>query len=550
MSENVTYVTGHRNPDTDSICSAIAYANLKNKLGFNIEPVRLGKLNIETQFILDYLNVPAPKYISDVKAKVDSMEYSPINTIKITDSLKKAWDSLNYETNNKIVAVVDEKSKYIGTITVSDILRVLIENNDENMFEKNNTTLENIIEVLDGEFITKSDLEIVKGTIKIGSSLEQIKSANLTPNDILITDAAEYMAEASIKESGARIIILDSSINHTYSSNLLSLAESNRCTLIKTPYNTFTIVKLLAQSIQSSTAVQVNNLPIVYTNEYIDEVKEIVLNSKHRSFPVLNLDRTVAGAITGKNLLNYKRTKVILVDHSEKSQSVSGLNEAELIEIIDHHRLGDVETSKPIFMRCQPLGSTATIVAMMYFENKIRLSAKYAGLMLSAIISDTLLFKSPTCTETDKQVAERLAKIAKLDIETYGLNMLKAGASLEGRSISDILTTDTKNFNISGLTVAISQINTMNYEEFIKNKKDFLNEMENLRKDKEIDLFVFMITDLLREGSLIIYSGNDTHIVQKAFDIEPEHNSKFLAGVVSRKKQMVPKLVNVAGILK
>jgi manganese-dependent inorganic pyrophosphatase len=550
MSENVTYVTGHKNPDTDSICSAIAYANLKNKLGFNVEPVRLGKLNIETQFILDYLNVSAPKYISDVKAKVDSMEYSPINTIKITDSLKKAWDSLNYETNNKIVAVVDEKSKYIGTITVSDILRVLIENNDENMFEKNNTTLENIIEVLDGEFISKSDLEIIKGTIKIGSSLEQIKDANLTPNDILITDAAEYMAEASIKESGAGIIILDSSNNHEYSLDLLNLAKSKKCTLIKTSYNTFTIVKLLSQSIQSNTAVQVDNVPIVYTNEYIDDVKEIVLNSRHRSFPVLNLDRTVAGAITGKNLLNYKRTQVILVDHSEQSQSVSGLNEAELIEIIDHHRLGDVETSKPIFMRCQPLGSTATIVAMMYFENKIRLSAKYAGLMLSAIISDTLLFKSPTCTETDKEVAEKLAKVAKLDIDNYGLSMLKAGASLEGRSISDILTTDTKNFNISGLTVAISQINTMNYEEFIKNKKDFLNEMENLRKDKEIDLFIFMITDLLREGSLIIYSGNDIHIVQKAFDIDSEHNSKFLDGVVSRKKQMVPKLVNVASVLK
>lgn len=544
MKKNATYVVGHKNPDTDSICSALAYANFKRSLGIETEAVRLGKISKETQFALSYFGQHAPKYISDVKARVEDMEFYPIKQVKSTDSLKKAWDSLNSEENNKLVAVTDEKGKFVGTVTFSDILKVFIETNSSDMFEKNNTSLKNLVNVLKGEIANKNVDKVVKGKIKIASSLEQVCGANLTQDDILITDAVDYMLEYAIKKSGAGIIILDSSSDEEYSKGRINEADANGAIIIKTPFNTFEIIKLLGQSVPvAAAAIQSNDLPIFHTTDYVEEIKETMLNSRHRSFPVLNSDNTIAGSITSKQLLNYRKRNLILVDHSEKSQAVDGIDDAELVEIIDHHRLGDVQTSKPIFMRSQPLGCTSTIIAMMYMENKVDITPQYAGLMLSAILSDTLLFKSPTCTDMDKTIAKKLAKKANVDIEAYGISMLKAGASLEGRSTRDVLTTDMKDFNMGEYLVTVAQVNTMDYEEFINRKEEFLKEMEEIRKEKEGDVFAFMVTDLLKEGSLLLYKGTALDIVGKAFNIDTAKDNCFLEGVVSRKKQMVPRLM-------
>ncbi|NMM61431.1 putative manganese-dependent inorganic diphosphatase [Clostridium sp. P21] len=539
---DVVYITGHRNPDTDSICSAISYAEFKNKMGVNAIPIRLGNINRETEFVLNYFGVKEPKLVDTVKAQIGDLNFDSVAPICPDTSLKTAWSMIR-KNNVKTLPVVDDEDRLIGLASQSNITSSYMDIWDNNIIQKSGTNLENILDTLSAKCIYAVESEPkFAGKVVVAAMLPESAQEVIEEGDIVICGDREDAQNVCLNCKASLMIIAG---NHDVSDTIIKKAKSVGCCVIITPYDTFTASRLINQSVPVNYVMTKENLISFKTDDFIEEVREVMLETRYRSYPVVNSENKVVGNVSRYHLISQKKKKVILVDHNEKSQSVPGLDDADVLEIIDHHRIASIQTGAPIYFRNEAVGCTATIVASMFFENGIRPSKKIAGLLCAAIISDTLLFKSPTATNADKHILKRLANLANIDPETFAKQMFKAGSSLEGKTPAEILNQDFKAFTIGGIKVGVGQVSTMDVESFNPIRKDMIDLMETTCKNEDFGLILLMLTNILEGGSELITVGDHTDAVSEAFGVVLKNNSAYAPGVLSRKKQVVPPLTAV-----
>ena len=540
--KDLIYVTGHKNPDSDSICAAYAYAEFKNKTG-NIPAVacRLGNPNQETQFILDYFKAEAPKYLNTVKLKVEDLQFDYITPISPEISLKMAWKIMS-DKNIKTIPVADENEHLLGVLAVSNLTSCYMDIWDNQILAKSNTSLDNILDTLSAKAIyVNQNTKTFPGKIVVTAMQPNSMVDHIDAGDIAIVGDREEVQEALIKLNVSLLIITGA---HAPSENIVNLAKEHGVTVILTNYDSFTTSRLIIQSIPVGYVMVKDNLVTFTTDDLVDDIKPIMIETRFRSYPVTDSNGKVLGTVSRYHLISNHKKKVIQVDHNERGQSVDGLEDAEVIEIIDHHRVADIQTSNPIYFRNEPVGSTSSIVAKCFFENGLRPSKKAAGLLCGAIISDTLLFRSPTCTPSDEYICRKLAEIAGINVEEFAKEMFKAGTSLKGKTVAQIFNQDYKPFTIEGTRVGIAQVNTMDIEGFMPLKEEMLQYMETKAKEANLDMVMLLLTDILNEGSEILVAGEQPEIVEKAFKVTLKDNGAFLPGVLSRKKQVVPPITN------
>ena len=540
--KDIIYVTGHKNPDSDSICAAYAYAEFKNKIG-DVETVacRLGNPNQETQYILDYFNAEAPRLLKTVKLKVEDLQFDNISPVSPEISLKTAW-SIMRDKNIKTLPVADENDHLLGVLAVSNLTSCYMDIWDNRILAKSNTTLDNIIDTLSAKVsYVNEKVTHFPGKIVVTAMQPDTMSGHIDEGDIAIVGDREEAQAALIKLNISLMIVTG---GYAPSEKIVSLAKEHGVTIIVTQHDSFTASRLIVQSIPVGYVMVKENIVSFTTDDLVDDIKGIMTETRFRSYPVLDQNGRVVGTVSRYHLISNHKKKVIQVDHNERGQSVDGLEDAEVLEIIDHHRVADIQTNNPIYFRNEPVGSTSTIVAKCFFESGIRPSRKAAGLLCGAIISDTLLFRSPTCTPQDQYICKKLAEIADINIEEFAKEMFKAGTSLKGKTVEQIFNTDFKPFTIEGTKVGISQVNTMDIEGFMPLKEEMLNYMDQKAKEAGLDMVMLLLTDILNEGSEILVTGNKPEIVEKAFNVTLKDKGAFLPGVLSRKKQVVPPITN------
>ena len=545
-----TMVIGHRNPDTDSICSAICYANLKQAVtGEEYMPARAGHVNGETQFVLDYFGAEEPQLVEDVRTQVRDIEIRKTKGVADNISLKRAWNIMQ-ENNVVTIPSVREDGTLEGLITVGDITKTYMNIYDSSILSKANTQYSNIIETLEAELIIGSaEAYFDQGKVLIAAANPDLMEFYIEPHDLVIL-GNRYESQLCAIEMGADCIIVCEGA--AVSMTIKKIAQERGCTIIATTYDTYTAARLINQSMPISYFMTREHLITFNSDDYIDEIREVMASKRHRDFPILDKDGYYLGMISRRNLLGAKGKQVILVDHNEKNQAVAGIENAEILEIIDHHRLGTIQTMSPVFFRNQPLGCTATIIYQMYQEAGIKVEPKIAGLLCSAIVSDTLLFRSPTCTPVDEMAARALADIAGIDIEKYAMEMFSAGSNLRDKSDEEIFYQDFKRFTSGKVTIGVGQITSLNGGELDKLKGRMEAFMEKALENNGLDMIFFMLTNILTETTELICEGQGAlQLAGKAFhqDIEllEEEGLKEpvlrLPGVVSRKKQLIPELM-------
>lgn len=546
-----TIVIGHKNPDTDSICSAICYANLKKQVtGDEYVPGRAGHVNSETQFVLDHFKMDAPKLIETVKTQVKDVDIRETKGVSKNISLKKAWNVMQ-EASVVTLPAVTEDNVLEGLITVGDITRSYMNVYDSSILSKAGTQYLNILETLEGSMLVGSETEYFKeGKVLIAAANPDMMEYYIEKNDLVILgNRYESQLCAIEMEAGCIIVCEGAGVSMT----IRKLAQERGCTVITTPYDTYTAARLINQSMPISFFMKTENLITFDMDDYIDDIKDVMASKRHRDFPVLDKNGKYKGMISRRNLLGARGKNVILVDHNERSQSVDGMENANILEIIDHHRLGTVETMSPVFFRNQPLGCTATIIYQMYHESGVEIDKKIAGLLCSAILSDTLLFRSPTCTPVDKSAALALAQLAGVDVEQLASKMFAAGSKLKGKSDAEIFYQDFKRFTVGKVTFGVGQITSLNADELVTLKKRMLTYMLKAKEEEKVDMMFFMLTNILTESTLLLCEGAGAEqLVIEAFHLNGENGEDDseeldqmvnLPGVVSRKKQLVPSLM-------
>ena len=534
-----TYVFGHRNPDTDSLCSAIAYAHLKQALGHTqVFPARLGPINKETQFVLDTFQVDLPELIKDVKPQVSDLVLSDFSMAYENDSVSKTMGQI-IDHPGRSLPVISDDQKLIGMVSLSDIIPAYTDAFSKSLLRDSETPLDNIIELLEAQVYGSIKSELVQGDVYTITEIEE--GQTLSSQDILVTVQQEiYMNRAFA--TGAGIII----VSNASPDIVFQIPDHYHGAVLIVAFGPFEVIRLLCQGIPIKNYYQKNHLEYFMTYETIDDVKKNMLTSDHERFPVVNVDGKVISTISRSNLIDFSRKKIILIDHNERNQSIIGVEEAEIIEVIDHHRVAEIQTATPLYLRIEPVGCTATIVAKMYHENKIAIPKDIAGLMLSAIISDTLLFNSPTCTKDDRTVARELGKILNIDVKSYGEKMLVAGSNLKEMHPSEIIATDRKLFTMGAYKIGVSQINTGDFRGIFDKLDGVLQEMNRLCTEESLDLAILMVTDIILGGTELIIAGEAKNLAQLAFGFQPGEFSKYMNGVFSRKKQIVPPLMNAS----
>lgn len=542
MKETI-YITGHKNPDSDSICSAIAYAEYKNGMGdVNAIPVRLGSINRETKFILDYFSVEPPILMETVKLSVEDLEFDKIASVSPDISLGMALDIIQ-KNNVNTLPVIDEKERLLGMVSVSDIIRSYIDVWDDFILGKSGATIDNIIETLSASPIHLPDKpRDFSGKIAVlAMSPDSVKNY-IEENDIVICGNRKDSQDLAISRNVSLLIITG---NGESNETILKKAKEQNITIISTPHDTFRTSRLITQSIPLRYVMTKDNIVAFNLDDLVDDVRVQMAQTRYRSYPVIDYHNKVVGLISRYHLISSKKKKVILVDHNERSQSIDGLEEAEILEIIDHHRVADVYTGSPIFFRNEPVGSTATIIASILFENGRRPSRSIAGILAAAIISDTLLFRSPTSTNKDRMMLDRLAKIADLDVDEFAMEMFKAGTSLEGKHPKELLNEDFKSFTINEDKIGIAQVYTMDPDSLYHMKNDLIRLMEDRAKEYDYSVFILMLTDIFNKASELVVVGHNKELIARAFNKKLDNNSFYAEGVLSRKKQVIPPITNM-----
>lgn len=531
-------VIGHKNPDTDSICSVIAYSELKKKLGVNASPRRLGEINRETEFVLKHFGVEVPEILYTVKSQVSDLNMDKIIPVSPDISIKTAWNLMK-KNNIKTLPVVDDYERLLGIVTLSDITNKFMDALDNNTIASTKTSLRNIVETLNAKLICGCQEAFrTSGKVVVAAANPEDIPGFVEKGDIVIT-ANRLDTQLKSIECGANCLIITCGSNPAQ--EVIDEACSKNMVLMTTPIDTFTTARLINQSIPVGTIMTSENLIKFNIDDFVDDIKDTMLKTRYRSYPVVDDSNRIKGFISRYHLISQRRKKVILMDHNEKAQTVNGLEEAEILEIIDHHRLGDIQTANPIFIKNEPVGSTSTIVANMYFEMGICPSRSIAGILCSAILSDTIKFQSPTSTYTDRITAEKLAEIAGInDIDEYANLMFKEGSSLQGKTPKDIFYQDFKDYTLGKLKIGIGQVNTMDREKISEIKEELLELMKRLCEDSGYNLLMLLVTDILNQASEILFVGGEKELISKAFNVNTGENSIFLPGVVSRKKQVIP----------
>lgn len=533
------WVVGHKNPDTDSICAAIAYANLKNQAdGNRYEAKRAGELNEETKYVLDTFGVKSPGLITDVGAQVKDIEIRKTPGVSGKISLKRAWEMMK-EQNVVTLPVTDKENNLEGLIITGDIATSYMDVYDNSILSRAKTQYQNIVDTLDGTMLCGNEhAYFMKGKVVVGSANPETMEQFLEDDDLVIM-GNRYDAQICALESNASCIVIAGSPQ--VPKTIVKMAEEKHCVLITTDYDTYTAARLINQSMPIKFFMRREQLVTFETEEYIDEVREIMSKEKHRDFPVLDEDGKYIGMISRRNLLNMKKKQLILVDHNEKTQAVDGIGGADILEIIDHHRIGSLETMSPVFFRNQPLGCTATIIYQMYQEQKVAIDKKVAGLLCSAILSDTLMYRSPTCTPLDKAVAEELAQIADINIEEHAKAMFQAGSDFGSKTPEEIFYQDFKTFSQDGVEFGVGQLSAMTQEELVQVRDKLLPYLRDVLVERKIEMVFVMLTNIIEETTYLICAGEKADdLVEKAYHVHKEGDYHVLKGVVSRKKQLIP----------
>ncbi len=535
------FVTGHKNPDTDSICAAITYANLKNKVfGGNYIACRAGHLNEETQFVLSHFGVDVPAYIKDVRTQVRDMEIRRLDGVSNDLSLKNAWTKMR--DADVVTLCATEGGKLAGIVTTNDIVETNMDVIDPHILSQAGTSYSNIVETLDGELIV-GDIEesLESGKVVIAAASPEMMENVIEKGDVVIL-GNRYETQLCAIELGASCIIVCEGAEVTRTIKAQAAEHGTR--IITTPHDTFVVARLINQSMPIDYIMKKENLATFYMDDFIEDIQEVMASMRHRYFPVLDKNDNYIGMISRRNFLGAHKKQLILVDHNEKNQAVNGADAADILEIVDHHRLRTIETSGPVFFRNQPLGSTCTIIYLMYKEYGVEIDKTTAGLLLAAILSDTLMFRSPTCTQVDRNAGEELASIAQIDYEEFAKEMFHAGSNLSGKTASEILHQDFKKFTVDDMTIGIGQINSMSSEELVEIRNKIEPELKQVTGDDGLDMIFFMLTNIIDESSEIVFSGNKAlHTINSAFGLSAEGDSVILPGVVSRKKQLLPAIV-------
>lgn len=530
-----TYIFGHKKPDTDSICASISLSYLKNKLGLKAEPMCLGEINKETKYVLDYFNLKQPKYLNDVKLQIKNIEYKKNCYLNCKESINTGF---NYMNQNDLTGlpIVDDNKKLIGLVTLKELAKELIQGE----FTHLKTSYKNIIDTLNGEEILKFDDEI-EGNVMAAAfrSTTFIQNIKITNNDILIIGDRNNILEYIIK-SKAKLIILVG--NGELSKNNYELAKENKVNIIRTKHDTFYTSKIINLSNYVENVAFLTPL-VIQDNDYYSYFKELSNKTKHTNYPVINKKGECLGLLplTLSSLKNPK--KVILVDHNEKEQSVDGLEEAEIVEVVDHHKLGTLATTQPINFRNMAVGSSNTIIYNLFKENKVIIPQNIAGAMLSGILSDTLLLKSPTTTKLDQEAVSDLEKIALVNYQEYGMNMFKAGSSLEGISKENIIFQDFKKFNYNNENIGVGQVFTTDVDYILNEKEEYIKLLNNISKTDNYKIILLFVTDIINNGSYILYNDESYDIIMESYKLERLKQGYYLKNVVSRKKQIIPPIL-------
>ena len=526
-------IFGHKNPDTDSICSAIAYSNLKEQLGLNTKAVRLGELNKETEFILNHFNVATPQLLTTIKPQVKDLTKVEKELIKETDSIQKALEIMTTE-NYSSLPVVNKNNKLENMIHISEIANAYLEMSTRDIFFDYETTFENVWETL------KDDAVVLSGvypTGKIEGRLRGVSElAKISEGDVVITTLFSGHIK-NAEKAGAKIIFLCVDKHDEIPDYGINIP------LIRVNKGIFKTFKMISQSVPVKAILKHKNFFHFKTTDFIEDIQDIMRDSSQTNFPVVNEDGTIFSTIRSKHIMNFGKNEVILVDHNENSQSVDGIETAKILEIVDHHKFGNFETSEPLMIRAAAVGCTCTIIYGLFKEEGLSPDKTIAGLMLSAILSDTLIFKSPTCTPKDVEAAKELAVIAELNYEKYGMEMLIAGTSLGDKTPDEIITMDMKEFSMGKFQTAVAQINTVDIDGLLANRENLESAMNERIEKNNYDLFLLVMTDIVNNGSKILALGNSTELVEKGFNVELEAGTVWLDDVVSRKKQIVPFLM-------
>ena len=529
------YITGHRNPDTDSIVSAMAYAALKNALGQRQYcAARLGQISDETKAVLDKFGAQPPELINNVRTQVRDLDFDTPPTLSPAATISRAWQMMQADRIS-VLPVANEDGTLYGMLSAGDVASY-------DMLAVRNSTVKNVpvynlLSVLEGKVLNEGGQirDEISGEVTIALPAGRENLLFSSPDSIVVCGDQPDMIKRALELRVTCVIVCQAEVSR----ELLEL-DTDTC-IISTPYDAYRAVHLICHSLPIERICKCHDLVSFHLDDYIDDVRNTVLESRFRAYPILDENEHVVGTLSRFHLLRPRRKQVILVDHNEKAQSVPGLDQADILEIVDHHRLADIETNNPIYVRNEPVGSSTTIVADMYQEKGLMPSAKMAGLMAAAIVSDTVMFKSPTCTQRDIDSANRMSRIANVSLEELGQTIFSA-ATGEDKSAESIIRTDYQEFHIGGHNLAVSQITCLDSDRLMARKEEFLATMETIRKKNGLDIVLLMITDVLVEGSYLLYSG-DTETIRQAFNITGEEkNSVFLPKIMSRKKQIIPSL--------
>ena len=540
--EKKVLVIGHRNPDTDSICSAIAYAALREKrTGKKHVPRCCGEINAETAYVLKRFGVPAPDYIEYVGTQVKDIEIREIPGVDRDMSLKRAWLMMQ-ESHVVTLCITDAEGHLDGLITISDIAKAAMELSDSGILSAAQTPYENILDTLDGTLVVGevTGLRYTEGKVLIAAANPDLMEDYIKPGDLVIL-GNRYESQLCAIEMGAACLVVCEGAK--VSVTIRRLAEEHGCIIMQTPHDAFTVARLIDLSMPIGYFMTTENLITFRTDDYIDSIRDVMAKRRNRDFPILDHKGIFRGTISRRNLMDMSRKQVVLVDHNEPAQAVEGVEEADILEIIDHHRIGGLYTFQPVYFRNEPLGCTATIVYLMYREQEAEIPADIAGLLCSAILSDTLAFHSPTCTAIDREAAEALAKIAGVDTAELAGNMFAAGSHLAERSPEEIFYQDYKKFKIGALTLGVGQINSMSAEELAGIENRLKPYLLGTMAGSGINMLFFMLTNITTESSRIIFAGEGAgELLHEAFGVRTDDGVCEVPRLVSRKKQLIPGL--------
>ncbi|MDD6660815.1 MAG: putative manganese-dependent inorganic diphosphatase [Lachnospiraceae bacterium] len=533
-------VIGHKNPDTDSICAAISYAYLKNskERGFRYVPVRAGQISAETQYVLEHFQVEPPVFLDNIGTRVKDMAIRQVPGVRSNISLKNAWN-LMMTQNVFTLPITNEENQLKGLITVNDIAKSYMEEYDSAIVSVAKTPYRNILETLDAEMVVgDEDGYFDKGKVVIAAANPDVMENYIEEHDMVILgNRYESQLCAIEMQAGCIVVCLGAPVSRT----IQRLARDRNCSIIVTPLDTYAVARLINQSMPVDFFMRKESLQTFRLGDYTEIIRDVMSKKRYRDFPILDQTGKYVGMISRRNLLGVRKRGLILVDHNEVSQAVDNVLDAEIMEIIDHHRLGSLETMSPVYFRNQPVGCTCTIIYQMYQEQGVEIPPKIAGLMCSAIISDTLLFRSPTCTPMDIEAAQNLARIAQIECDSYARSMFAAGSDLGSRTPEEIFYQDFKKFEFGDWNIGIGQITSMSMEELETIKQRLMPYMEKVFAEHDTDMMFFMLTDIIEESTeLLCYGKGADELVEEAFHQKATNNCAPLPGVVSRKKQLVP----------